>query len=68
MNIVRKAGLVILIGGVILLVVAAVDTIKEKKHDTNEERVMSHPFPWSPLIGGILVATGIIMLSRKERI
>ncbi len=64
----KKIGTVILIAGVILLVAVGVKSIKDKKNNTNVEQTQqSHPFPWTPLIGGALVAFGIILKSGKER-
>ncbi|MFL5764290.1 MAG: hypothetical protein ACJ77K_10160 [Bacteroidia bacterium] len=64
----KKLGIGILFTGVIILVAVGIKSIKEKKDHTNvEETQQSHPFPWYPLVGGILVASGIIMVSRKHK-
>lgn len=63
----RKLGMSLIAAGVIVLIAIGVKSIKEKKDQTNVETQMSHPIPWYPLIGGILVASGIILMSRKER-
>lgn len=64
----KKIGIGVFAAGVIILVAAGVKSIKEKKSQTNvEEIAQSHPFPWAPLVGGILVAAGIIIMSTKEK-
>jgi hypothetical protein len=65
----RKLGQGIFAAGVIILLAIGIKSIKEKKEQINiEASTMSHPFPWYPLAGGVLVAAGIIMMSRKEKI
>jgi drug/metabolite transporter (DMT)-like permease len=67
-SVMRKIGVGIFAAGVIILLAVGIKSIKEKKNQTNiEEVAQSHPFPWYPLIGGILVASGIIIMSRKEK-
>jgi hypothetical protein len=65
----RKLGTGILVAGVIVLLAVGIKSIKEKKNHTNVEEIQeSHPFPWYPLIGGIMVASGIILMSRKDKV
>lgn len=65
----KRAGIIIFILGIILLIGVGVKSLKEKNEHINVEATKEpHPFPYAPLIGGVLVAGGIIMMSRNAKV
>ncbi len=68
----RAAGIILIIIGAIMMIISGINfTTEEKvldlgKLEINKEE--SHPISWSPIIGGTLLAGGIILVivGRKK--
>jgi drug/metabolite transporter (DMT)-like permease len=67
----KKIGAILLILGVILMLIVGYNFYTEKSVAGLEPRQpyeeVSHPFPWYPVIGAVLVAGGIILMATSKR-
>ena len=64
----KKIGTSMLLAGMIILIAVSVKSLKDmKNHASAKENQRSQRIPWPPLVGAVLVASGVIMMSTKER-
>jgi hypothetical protein len=69
----KKIGAILLIIGVILMLIVGYNFYTEENvagiNPRQPDEEVSHPFPWYPAIGAVLVAGGIILIvtSAKRR-
>ncbi len=64
----KKLGIILFSTGIIVMMYAAVNFIKDRKIGSEEDvEKQGLPFPWFPSTGAVLVAGGIILMATSKR-
>jgi hypothetical protein len=67
----RNLGIILIIIGITTILITGVTYVTKKNIanigsiEINKEE--SHPFEWSPLVGGVLLVSGIIALTSDKK-